>query len=112
MDVDSQIIMNAKRKMNLFVETIKNHSDFIFSPSEITPELAKPIAHLDSKLQNSYMLLDKSYRDEGVVHNRQLLLSQISKKASNCFAWHYLKTYRLVNEVASLLHLNQFELAH
>ena len=98
--------------MNLFVDTLKNHNDSIFSPSEITPELTKSLVIFDPVLQVEYMNLDKRYHEEGVAYNRQYLLSQITNQISNTLSWDYYKAYQLVNEISNLLHLNQFELAH
>ena len=103
--------MNYRRKMNLYVETLKVTADSMFSSSECSPELdTSPI--LDQSLIKSYKHLEETYNSEGVVYHRQYLLSQISKQFSVLFSWDYYKSYILLNEICNLLHLNQLEIAY
>ena len=97
--------------MNLCVETLKLSTESIFSPSEITPELdTSPIP--DPSSMKNYNVLEENYINQGVVFHRQHLLSQLSRQFAVLFSWDFYKSYRLLNEICNILHLNQIEIAY
>lgn len=104
--------MSYKRKMTLFVEILKSNNESIFSPSEITPELMTANTVPDLASLNSYQMLEQAYHNQGVFFHRQHLLKKLAKQFSVLTCWNYYKSYRLLNEISSLLHLNQFEVAY
>ncbi|OMJ91047.1 hypothetical protein SteCoe_6516 [Stentor coeruleus] len=104
--------MREKEKLSLHIDTQKQQSDEILSPSEMSPQLVLTVPTADPELKNAYSSLDENFHKEMTGYHRQFCLREISRKASRAMSWHYEKAYRLMNEIANFFHLNTFEVVY
>ena len=104
--------MREKRKFNLYVDTNKNPAESIFSPSEITPDLVLSNFTIDPSLILLYNNLDLIFHSTEVGFSHQYLLRKIARKFSKSASWTYYKSYKVLNEIINLLHLNLLEIAY
>lgn len=104
--------MNKGYNNRLQVETTRYSSDVIFSPSEMTPELATVIRVPEIMAMKKYEELLNEFYSKGVFYNRHIILKCIAEEWQMHLQYPFLETYNIITNVSSTLLLNELEIIY
>lgn len=104
------IFMVEKRKIRLFIDTIKIKCDSIFSPSEMTPDPSTFVLKSDPVMLARYLSFDKLFYRLGTNYKRQFLLKRLALEFQELLSWDFSKAYRLISHIAGIFHMNALEI--